>query len=160
MSKDRRKQAIAESLKLLASTHVQAMRQLEATLTVLSQELDLQETSWLESLLAPATARTPPSAQPIADRTTLSVVYQGKTCFLGNTLLFRFFEVLSRRPNRLFSHAELLDEVWGGLRTDASIRHVAKRLRDRLAAVGLRDLAEAVNGSTPGYYVLRLPTDG
>lgn len=97
--------------------------------------------------------------RPIADRTTLSVVFQGKTCFLGNTLLFRFFETISRRPNRYFSHAELLDEVWGGPRSDATIRNVAKRLRDKLKSAGLTELAEVIDGSTTGYYVLLLSRD-
>lgn len=161
MKTERRKEEIAASLKLLASTYVQAVRQLEDTLAVLCRELDLQETSWLENVLALEPTTSPPTSafRPVADRTTLSVLYQGKTCFLGNTLLFRFFEVISRRPNRYISHAQLLDDVWGGIRSESTIRNVAKRLRDKLVAVDLGEVAVAIDGSTPGYYVFLLNRD-
>jgi hypothetical protein len=127
MKTKRRKEEIAASLKLLASTYVQAVRQLEDTLAILCRELDLQETSWLENVLALEPVASPAASafRPVADRTTLSVLFQGKTCFLGNTLLFRFFEVISRRPNLYISHDQLLDEVWGGIRSESTIRNVA-----------------------------------
>lgn len=158
MKTKRRKEEIAASLKLLASTYVQAVRQLEDTLAILCRELDLQETSWLENVLAlePVTSPATSAFRPVADRTTLSVLFQGKTCFLGNTLLFRFFEVISRRPNLYISHDQLLDEVWGGIRSESTIRNVAKRLRDKLVSVDLGEVAVAIDGSTPGYYVFLL----
>ncbi len=158
MKMERRNEEIAASLKLLASTYVQAVRQLEDTLAILYRELDLQETSWLENILTlkPTASAATSAFRPIADRETLSVLFQSKACFLGNTLLFRFFEVISRRPNRYIPHAELLDEVWGGIRSESTIRNVAKRLRDKLVSVGLSEVAQAIDGSTHGHYVLLL----
>lgn len=162
MTKARLKEEIAKCLKDLATTYVLAIRQLEETLAILCRELDLQETSWLADILAlePGTDPVASAVRPIADRATLSVVFQGRSCFLGNTLLFHFFETISRRPNRYYSHSELLDEVWGGPRSDATIRNVAKRLRDQLTSASLSELAESIDGSTPGFYVLRLSRVG
>jgi len=156
MRKDPRKREIAMSLKLLATTYVRAIRQLEETLVVLSDELELNETLFSSQQVQYASTlerfTSPPS--PLADRNTLSVVHAGKRCFLGNTLLFRFFEAIARRPNRFVSHEELLDEVWGGPRSSATIRNVAKRLRDKLKSAGLAGLAGDIDGSTPGHYIL------
>lgn len=161
MRTNRRKEEIAASLKLLASTYAQAVRQLEETLAILSRELDLRESSWLHHPLALEPIDVSPGnpMRPVADRRTLSAVFNGRSCFLGNTLLFRFFETIAHRPNRYFSYSELLDEVWGGPRSDSTIRNVAKRLRDKLMAGGLKDLAHAINGNTSGYYILLLNTD-
>jgi len=162
MRKDHCKQEIANSLRLLVATYVQAIQQLEDTLAVLSRELQLQESNWLKTLPAMTSPSnsTATARRPVADRTTLSIVYDGKSCFLGNTLLFRFFEAIARRPNKYFSHAELLDDVWGGPRSGATIRNVAKRLRDKLKAAGLAELARFIDGRTPGYYVLSLNRSG
>lgn len=163
MNRERRKEEISASLKLLAATYVQTVRQLERqmeeTLATLCRELELEDAGWLDAVLAIDADVAPPSSafRPVADRSTLSVVFQGKSCFLGNTLLFRFFETIARRPNRYFAHSELLNEVWGGQRSESSIRNVAKRLRDRLVLTGMTEVACAIDGSTPGYYVLRSP---
>lgn len=155
------KEEVAASLKLLATTYVQTVRklekQLEETLLILCRELDIEETSWMEHLLSidPAELHFTSISRPVADRLTLSIHFQGKSCFLGNTLLFRFFEVIAKSPNRYFAHSELLEEVWGGPRSESSIRSVAKRLRDQLNSVGLDQVAQAIDGSTPGYFSFR-----
>lgn len=161
MTTKRRKEEIAASLKLLATTYVQAVRQLERqleeTMLFLSRELDIEATTWIDHLLTvdPIDLQLTAMSRPIADRLTLSIRFQEKSCFLGNTLLFRFFEVISRSPNRYFTHSELLEEVWEGPRSESSIRSVAKRLRDRLVAVGLDEVAQAIDGSIPGYFSFR-----
>lgn len=159
MNGERRKEEIAAALKLLAATYAETARQFEATLATLKRVLELEDPCSTD--LLPATvARVSPAPsvhRPMVDRSTFSVVFRDKTCFLGNTLLFRFFEVLARRPNRYFAHSELLNEVWGGQRADSSIRNVAKRVRDRLIQTGMEEVAQAVDGSTPGHFVLRLP---
>jgi hypothetical protein len=154
---DRREQ-IAESLRRLTTTCVQAIQQLEETISILCHELKIQSVRWPDYVLGAGSSAEPTTLRPrpIADRSTLSVVWHGRSCFLGNNLLFRFFEAIARRPNRYWSHQELLDVVWGGPRSDAAIRNVAKRLRDVLAAGGMGDLAEAIDGSEHGYYILRL----
>ena len=94
---------------------------------------------------------------PIVDRGTLSIHWRGKTCCLGNTLAFWFYERLSRRPGLLISHQQLLDEVWDGIRSKEAIRSVAKVLRQRLREAGMEELATAVDGSNREHYGLKLP---
>lgn len=83
------KEEVAASLKLLATTYVQTVRklekQLEETLLILCRELDIEETSWMEHLLSidPADLQLTSISRPIADRLTLSINFQGKSCFLG-----------------------------------------------------------------------------
>ena len=48
MRKERRKQEITKSLKSLATTYVQAIRQLEETLTIVCREFELPGNGWLE----------------------------------------------------------------------------------------------------------------
>lgn len=157
MKQQYRKQEIAEALRRLATTYALTIRQFEDTLAHLCRELHVQEISWseLHLPLTPKISREWPS-EPIADRLTLSVRWHRNTCFLGNTLLFRFFEALSRRPNRYCPISELLDEVWGGPRASASVRNVVKRLRDKLTAAGMRRVATAIDGRTHGHFALRL----
>lgn len=159
MNGERQREEITASLKLLATTYVETARQIEATIATLRRVLELEDscTMPLSSSTAANVVPTSSASRPIADRPTFSVVFRDKTCFLGNTLLFRFFEVLARRPNRYFAHSELLNEVWEGQRADSSIRNVAKRVRDRLVLTGMPEVAKAIDGSTPGHFVLRLP---
>lgn len=159
MNEEHRKEEIAASLNLLAATYAEAARQLEATLATLHRVLELENACRTDSLPASFANVAPTSSviRPVADRATFSIVFRGRTCFLGNTLLFRFFETLARRPNRYFAYRELLDDVWGGQRAESSIRNVAKRVRDRLILTGMVEVAKAIDGSTPGHFVLRLP---
>lgn len=151
---------IAHSLRQLASAYGEAMRQLQGqlddTIAALCLELGVEPEHLQAEFNTYRTAddTAVPGHPPIADRTTLSVVYGGKSCFLGNTLMFRFFETIARRPNRYFTHSELLIEVWGGTRSESTIRNVARRLRKRLVAGGLKEVARLIDGSTAGHYVL------
>ncbi len=95
-------------------------------------------------------------AGPIADRDTLSIRWRGKTCCLGNTLAFWFFERLARRPGQLVSNQQLLDEVWDGIRSKEAIRSVVKVLRQKLREAGMEELAIAVDGSNRDHYGLKL----
>jgi len=61
-----------------------------------------------------------------------------------------------RRPNRYITREQLLDEVWGGCRSDAAVRSVVRDLRKRLKEAGMGDLAEAIDGSNRGRYGLML----
>lgn len=155
MNVDGRGSDVAESLRLLALSHATAMRQAEETLSFLCRIFDLPDFDEV-SLRRPGSTAPGGGRQPVADRTRFSVRWRDRECFLGNTLLLRFFEAIARRPGRYCSHEELLDEVWHGTRSKETIRHVAKRLRDKLCASGMKDLARAIDSSVPGHYVLRL----
>jgi len=159
MSTTERRDQIAASLRNLVTAYTKAMAYLEETLAVLCQELELGE---IESFYEPLLARgasandSDDGGQPVADETLLSIRWRGKTCFLGNTLPFRFFERLARRPNQYFSYERLLDEVWEGPRSFSTIRSVVKVLRKRLVEAGMGDLAETIDGSVRGHYGLML----
>lgn len=151
---------IAHSLQQLASAHAETMRQLQGhldqTIAALCLEFGVDPDDLQDELDTGRTAGDLTTADrlPIADRPTLSVLFRGESCFLGNTLMFRFFETIARRPNRYFTHGELLSEVWGGTRSESTIRNVARRLRNRLVEGGLKDVATLIDGSTAGHYVL------
>ena len=93
---------------------------------------------------------------PIADRSTFSVRWQSKTCYLGNSLPFRFLERLAYRPNQLIHHDRLLDEVWECQRSKEAVRSVVKVLRQKLSHAGMEDLADAIDGTTSRHYGLML----
>ena len=88
------------------------------------------------------------------DRHALSVRWNGDDCFLGYTLAFRLIDRLAQRPNHYFSHAQLLDDVWGGPRSPSAIRSVVSDLRSRLSSAGMADLAGMIDGSNAGHYGL------
>lgn len=159
MNTTERNDQIAASLRGLASAYSKAMAQLEETLAVLCRELELGEmATFLEPLAetqGPAEAAFD-EGRPVADNTLLSIRWRGKSCFLGNTIPFWFFERLARRPNQYFSYQQLLDDVWEGPRTSSAIHSVAKVLRRKLGEAGMADLARAIDGSVYGHYGLRL----
>ena len=93
---------------------------------------------------------------PIADRSTFSVRWQNKTCYLGNSLPFRLLERLAYRPNQLVHHDQLLDEVWECRRSREAVRSIVKVLRQKLCQAGMEDLAEAIDGTTSHHYGLML----
>ncbi|MEM6469729.1 MAG: helix-turn-helix domain-containing protein [Planctomycetota bacterium] len=95
-------------------------------------------------------------ARVFVDDLTMSIHWRGSSCFLGNTLLFHLFARLARTPNCYVNHADLLNDVWHGRRDLSTIRGVVKRLRDRLAAAGMSELAGAIDGSVAGHYCLKL----
>src|SRR5687767_12591405 len=102
---------IQESLRSLAATHAAAVRQIEATMAILVQslELDLTDVTKLKA------------NRPFIDTATFTVVWKGQTCCLGNSLLFALFERLAQTPNRYISHTELLEFVWSEERQTSTV---------------------------------------
>ena len=94
---------------------------------------------------------------PCVDRTAFSITWSTRTCYLGNTLPFKLFERLARRPNQFFSYSQLFQDVWDGEeRSNEAVRSVVKVLKKKLADAGMDGLAAAINGTNPGYYGLTL----
>ncbi len=151
MQTDRR-QAIREALATLATTHAAAVAQLETAIRLLTEELEADPLDPFSRML-PIVIRYP---NQLIETSSHSVVWEGKRCFFGNNLLFRFFERISRSPNQFISYRVLLNDVWGDEREHSSIRGVAKRVRDRLACQGMPDLANRIDGTNPGHYRLIL----
>lgn len=153
MNSDKREQ-IRRTLKSLAEAQASTIQLMEQAVTLFSDELALDPLSFWKSR-QPALP-TSSSSSPVADEELLEIRYRDRTCFLGNTLPFRFFARLTRRPNSYLTYEELLEDVWQGVRSDAAIRTVVKRLRSLLRRAGMAELAEAIDGSVPGRYALRL----
>lgn len=145
MLSSEKRQQLRESIRTLVASQVAMVTEIEEMISCLLQASEIDE--------------TPPKVSehwPVADISTFCVVWEGRTCFLGNTLLFWLFHRLAQSPNGYVAHVDLLDDVWKGNREASSIRGVAKRLRDRLVAAGMQDLARAIDGTVSGYYGLML----
>jgi hypothetical protein len=98
----------------------------------------------------PPSARGP--ARPLADREVFAVRWRGKTCPLGDTIMFRLFEQLSRRTDRYVSLDALLRDAWrGDIRSADTVRSVVRHLRSKLETAGMKDLAAAIRGRTRCY---------
>ena len=138
-------------LQLLVSTCVETLAALQGTVAVLQAELD--DFSASQSDEGYTNLRENAQAEPVIDHGAMCVCYQGKQCFLGNTLMLRFFERLAARPGHYFTHHELLSSVWSGVVVEpCSIRSVVRDLRARLRDAGLQDLAQAINSQVRGHY--------
>jgi DNA-binding response OmpR family regulator len=131
------------------------MRIFEHALALLTEELALDPVDFWRTRSTPQEEPSD-SDRPTVDYGLLSVVFKGRTCFLGNTLAFRLFARLVRTPNVFVAYDDLLTDVWGSIRTDCAIRSVVKRLRARLRKAGMGGLADAIDGSETGRYALRL----
>lgn len=147
-----RKRAIREALATLASSHAIVVQQLELAIELLNEEIDVDD----DPIPIEAFHLFGSKKNTLVDAGAQSVLWKGRVCFLGNNLLFRFFERISRSPNQFISYDALLDDVWGGRREHSSIRGVAKRLRDRLALGGMAELSSKIDGSNSGFYRLIL----
>ncbi len=71
------------------------------------------------------------------DPDTFCAVYSGRPVQLTRTE-FRFMELLLRRPSKVFTREELIEQIYGGVHvvTDRSIDAYVKRLRRKLAMDG------------------------
>ena len=94
--------------------------------------------------------------RPRVDHGTLSVVWAGKQCYLGSTVLFRLADRLTRRPNHFATESDLLRDVWDGdKKTPSTIRSSIRYLKLRLQEAGMDDLAAAIQ-CEDGMYALLL----
>lgn len=149
-----RRASIQRSLRTLVETFAAQMELLERTYGLLSQELSLDPIEFFER--STTTLRLDRRQQFVVDQSRLTITFRGKSCFLGNTLPFRFLAMLAERPNTYIPHEDLLTDIWEGYRSDAAIRSVVKVLRRKLRKSGLAELADAIDGSTSGHYSLKL----
>ena len=143
---------IQETLRKMAAAHAAAMAASEEVMALLAVEFEAATASATRPGAPQATA----SDRPVIDRPMLSVLYGGRSCFLGNTLPFRLLERLLRRPNQFVSHQQLQDDVWDGEPSPESIRSVVKELRRKLRCAGMDGLAKAISGNVARHYSLTL----
>ena len=100
----------------------------------------------------PPPSRSQMQRRPWVDYSTLSLMWSGKTCYLGLTVLLRLADRLSRRPNHYITPDQLRRDVWAGdLRSPDTIRSAVRNLRQRLTDAGMEELAAAIQGHGGGY---------
>jgi DNA-binding response OmpR family regulator len=153
MKTDRR-DSIRDSLRRLVEAHEAAMRLLERSYQLLCEEFapDLAE-----CLGTPAPRdQIDDHFRPVIDPSRFTVTFRGRACRLGNTIPFRFLARLAETPERYVPHQQLIDDLWDGVCSDDALRSVVKNLRRRLRDAGLGELADAIDGLTPGHYALVL----
>lgn len=150
-----KQERIRQTLKSLAEAQAATITLMEEALALMTEELSLDPITFWKSRGSPSVF-APPTKTALFDTEMLTITFEGKSCFLGNTLPFRFFVRLARRPNTYVSYEDLLSDVWDGARTDEAIRSVVKSLRSKLRQSRMGVLAEAIDGSVPGHYGLRL----
>jgi DNA-binding response OmpR family regulator len=91
------------------------------------------------------------------ERATYTLYWEDRTCVLGHTKAFEVMERLCRRPNEYIQMDRLIDDLWSGRRTYSTVRSTVCRLKGKLRAGGMTDLAVLIDGNTRGHYRLRLP---
>ena len=150
-----KQERIRRTLKSLAESQAATIALMEEVLALMTEELSFDPFTFWKSRGSPSTSVNP-TKTGLFDLEMLTITFQGKSVFLGNTLPFRFFVRLARRPNTYVSYEDLLSDVWDGERTDGAIRSVVKSLRGKLRAAKMLALAESIDGSVPGHYGLKL----
>ena len=73
---------------------------------------------------------------------------------MGSTVGFKLFQRLSRRPGQYASYDALLQDIWHGHRTDATVRSAVKDLKTKLTKYGMADLARAIRGKSRCYALI------
>ncbi len=90
--------------------------------------------------------------QPIVDHGGMTVIWAGRPCRLGNTLLLRLMDRLARRPNQYVPFERLIRDVWDGHAvSDEAIRNVVHRLKRELRVAGMSDLAVTIRSAGRSY---------
>ena len=149
-----REQQIRANLKRFAAIQAATISAHEQYAAILQAELDAL--SYPLQSDRPQNDKSIDPNHPVIDRSVMCVVYRGKQCFLGNTLMLKFMERLVRRANQYVSYNQLLSEVWNGVREASSVRSVVKELRAKLRAAGMAGLANAIDGQVYRHYGLML----
>lgn len=150
-----RREQIQRSLRNLAASYSAALTILEDTLKLLDEEFALDPATYLQR--RGVSGENDKDQRYLVNPKRLSVTFEGKTCFLGNSLPFKFLSRLAREPNAYVSHEELLTDVWNDRSvSDSALRSVVKMLRNKLRQDGLARLADAIDGTQPGHYSLKL----
>jgi DNA-binding response OmpR family regulator len=126
------------------------------TAAICAKELRSEVRAEMNKELRSVPAGETVNRRPLMSESTLSVLWNGKSLFLGHTVYFRLLERLSRRPNQFITHLDLLRDVWDDeLLATATIRSGVRHLRQRLRAGGMGDLAKYILGHN-GRYILEI----
>ena len=80
---------IRETLQRLATSHATAVAQFEEVIAVLSNVLEIDELEVDHAARPTANHQSTRSLEPdlpVADRTTFTIIWRRRTCFLGNSM--------------------------------------------------------------------------
>jgi DNA-binding response OmpR family regulator len=158
MNPEKREQ-IRRTLKNMAQANATIIELAEHALSLFDEELAIDPITFWRSH-RPAQERHQDrqvvSNLLAVDQETLSINFKGRSCFVGNGLPFRLLSRLVRRPNAYLTYEDLLSNVWESTVSDSAVRSVVKRLRSMLRHAGMGELADAIDGSVPGHYALKL----
>lgn len=147
-----KRELFRRTLQNLAEAQAHTLELLEQTFDLLGEELGIDATTyWRARTSLPSSVTANSSLYIDPDR--LQIIFHGKICELGDTS-FRLFLRLAKRPNAYVTYEDLLADVWNGERSDSAVRSAIKRLRRTLRACGVKELADAIDGSKPGRYRL------
>lgn len=92
--------------------------------------------------------------RPITDPGAATVTWHGRTCKLGQSLLFRLMDRLARRPGHYLSFDRLVRDVWEGhMVSDEAIRSAVRHLKRRLKQASMRGLAVAIRSDRRHYFL-------
>lgn len=139
---------------------LKAAKALRASLLVVVTQVD--DLCDLIEKAAPAPYEAPPvvagasGRQLRVERGTYSVGWGTGRCVLGHTMAFHIMERLAKRPNEYINMDRLLDDLWTGPRAYSTVRSTVCRLKSKLRAAGMADLAGLIDGSMNGHYGLML----
>ena len=95
------------------------------------------------------------ATSPYVDPATFCVRWRGRTCNLGATLPFHLLDRLCRRSNCFVCPESLLQDVWRARKSHDTVRSTVCRLKRRLEAAGMDDLASRIR-CEGGSYALML----
>lgn len=105
-----------------------------------------------------AAADPNPGDPPVLDEGRFEVLWRGKRCRIGNRIRYWLFEKLLKNAGRCVTTEELIRAGWrdrNGNGSDERLWEEVSRLRRRLGAAGMEDLASAIDGtSEPRHYRL------
>jgi DNA-binding response OmpR family regulator len=122
----------------------------------LSGEQQLGAVSGPEEGTAVVTSQPAVTGQkPIIHEGTFEVEWRKVKCFLGNTMEFKVFVHLARRPGFYYSHDNLQADIWGDDRlvSKGTIQKTISNLKKKIAAK-FSDLE--IDGTQRGCYALKL----
>lgn len=143
-----------------ATRMLKVAKALRASLLVVVTQVD--DLCDLIEKAAPSPQEAPPviagasGRQLRVERGTYSATWGTGRCVLGHTMAFHIMERLARRPNEYINMDRLLDDLWTGPRAYSTVRSTVCRLKTKLRASGMSDLASLIDGSMHGHYGLML----
>lgn len=149
-------ETLLDALAELSALHAAAAEAADRAWTALAKHADDDLEGTLDVALG---VRRSLTNHPLVNTSTFTVEWLGRSCELGPSVPFKLMQRLLRRPDRYLAYQVLMADVWDRRCSHAAVRSAVKRLRSRLCAAGMRELAEGIRGRG-GCYGLFIHRDG